>query len=261
MTRPICGYPTQRGTPCKGSPSTVDGRCYKHGLPRNPCPRTLDDGTPCSKGVMELRRWPGPDYLAPACCAHLTAAERTAFEEQRAADEDAYRRACEAPPACHLWPIPADVSIELDEWELKSDAKIQGYLLLLKRMQAWQADRCAICGRLNARVEDHCHRTGLFRGYLCRSCNTREGVSHTTTFRLYREKPPAVIMECTYQYVGRDYADDAEPEPWVVEMLGPVPPNFSAEAVEYLATAAKLDKSQSPLLHAQSVNLLRQIGL
>ena len=45
-------------------------------------------------------------------------------------------------------------------------------------MRAWQDGRCALCGfRYGPLVEDHCHTTGLVRGYLCRSCNTTEGVS------------------------------------------------------------------------------------
>lgn len=47
-------------------------------------------------------------------------------------------------------------------------------------MYAWQAGRCAICGIENDRfhsrtmARDHCHETGLVRGYLCSPCNTGE---------------------------------------------------------------------------------------
>lgn len=56
-------------------------------------------------------------------------------------------------------------------------------------VNAWQDDRCAMCGterrpcptcgqqRGKGLVEDHCHRTGLRRGYLCRSCNVLEASS------------------------------------------------------------------------------------
>lgn len=106
----------------------------------------------------------------------------------------------------------------------------------------WQAGRCAICGYPGAEVEDHCHRTGLFRGYLCRGCNTQEGVSGADPFRLYRERPPAVIVGYSYQYSGYGCSDGAEPYDWVVEALGPVPPDHTREAAEYLAAAAKLEK-------------------
>lgn len=42
----------------------------------------------------------------------------------------------------------------------------------------WQNDRCAVCGKSNVTrrlVLDHCHLTGLVRGYLCSSCNSQEG--------------------------------------------------------------------------------------
>lgn len=45
-------------------------------------------------------------------------------------------------------------------------------------MHAWQNDRCAVCSRSNGTrrlVLDHCHLTGLVRGYLCSSCNSQEG--------------------------------------------------------------------------------------
>lgn len=42
----------------------------------------------------------------------------------------------------------------------------------------WQDNRCAWCGHSNVTrglVRDHCHLTGLVRGYLCSGCNSREG--------------------------------------------------------------------------------------
>ena len=51
----------------------------------------------------------------------------------------------------------------------------------------WQAGRCAWCGVTGRPlVEDHCHRTGLVRGLLCRSCNTAEGQSTTPAWREWR---------------------------------------------------------------------------
>lgn len=55
------------------------------------------------------------------------------------------------------WPLPADPEIDMFEW---------------------QDDRCARCSRSNVTrrlVLDHCHMTGLVRGYLCSSCNSAEG--------------------------------------------------------------------------------------
>ena len=38
-----------------------------------------------------------------------------------------------------------------------------------------QTPNCEICGVLVKTVFDHCHRTGLFRGWLCRQCNLALG--------------------------------------------------------------------------------------
>jgi hypothetical protein len=129
-------------------------------------------------------------------------------------------------------------------------------LRLCRQLLTWQADRCAICGELGGDVEDHCHRSGLFRGWLCHSCNIREGLWDTTTFRLYRERPPAVILGYTYQYDGYGCSDGAEPEQWVVDALGPRPPDHSPEAAAYLAAAATLDKPRQ-----RPDNPLKKMGL
>lgn len=47
----------------------------------------------------------------------------------------------------------------------------------LSSLHAWHDGRCGLCGFISGLVMDHDHRTGLERGLLCRSCNTREGVS------------------------------------------------------------------------------------
>lgn len=52
---------------------------------------------------------------------------------------------------------------------------------------------CAMCGMpdtLSSLVEDHCHITGLVRGYLCRGCNTIEGTSGAPEWDEYRRNPP-----------------------------------------------------------------------
>lgn len=72
-------------------------------------------------------------------------------------------------------------------------------------MRKWMAGRCATCGDRSpgSLVEDHCHETGLFRGYLCRSCNTREGYSGDypdSLFGMYRERNPATIFNIKQPY-------------------------------------------------------------
>lgn len=63
----------------------------------------------------------------------------------------------------------------------------------------WQAGRCAMCGRRagDALVEDHCHATGLVRGFLCRSCNSCEGWSSDAKWDGWRsgDNPAAAIGE------------------------------------------------------------------
>ena len=34
-------------------------------------------------------------------------------------------------------------------------------------MRAWQDGRCALCGFRDSLVKDHCHVSGLVRGFLC----------------------------------------------------------------------------------------------
>jgi hypothetical protein len=67
----------------------------------------------------------------------------------------------------------------------------------------WMANRCAVCGqRFPGRmVEAHDHETGLFRGYLCRSCNGSEpGGSDDGIFGMYRRRSPAIIFNIKEEY-------------------------------------------------------------
>lgn len=72
------------------------------------------------------------------------------------------------------------------------------------RLRTWQAGRCAVCGETSRRmVCDHDHVTGLVRGWLCVSCNTREGNAvgpPGTLYAAYRERPPTAILGLRIRY-------------------------------------------------------------
>lgn len=83
-------------------------------------------------------------------------------------------------------------------------------------LTTWQADRCAVCGETGRRlVIDHDHATGLVRGWLCISCNTREGaaVGPGTVFARYRERPPTAILGLTIRYRDPRTSRCADPAP------------------------------------------------
>jgi hypothetical protein len=176
------------------------------------CGRPTRKGTPCTSGVLKI--WNvTPTYLAPACGHHLTDQERAAV----AAIEQVAREGPD--PACWGWPAPAAGST-VDDWG--------------------PPGICAMCGGLGGDVEDHCHRTGLVRGRLCRGCNVVEGANRGGVAAKYRRRPPAVIVGWTRPY-GGGYGVEfcPEPEPWVVDALGSRPAD-PTEAARYLEAATRL---------------------
>ncbi|MFK4801606.1 endonuclease domain-containing protein [Streptomyces sp. MPA0124] len=77
----------------------------------------------------------------------------------------------------------------------------------------WQDGRCAICGKIRELVCDHDHETGLVRGWLCSSCNAREGANREpdTIFARYRERPPAAILGVEARYLNPVTGEHATP--------------------------------------------------
>lgn len=116
-------------------------------------------------------------------------------------------------PACWSWPLPHPDADPMAEFR---DLPPDVYQDVLRGFEAtggvgeallsmWQDGRCAICGRTEgpALVLDHDHQTGLARGWLCRSCNTREGQDGeaASVFGQYRERPPVAILGVGFRYL------------------------------------------------------------
>jgi hypothetical protein len=118
-------------------------------------------------------------------------------------------------PACWEWePLTdADRRRTQERWEPLIGKYAAGMVML-----DWQAGRCAVCGRWadDRLVEDHDHQTGLVRGYLCRSCNTREGMNPTDEYRVwreYRQRNPATMCGTVERYWNSWGGQFAEPAP------------------------------------------------
>lgn len=134
-------------------------------------------------------------------------------------------------PACWSWPAtrPGRSDIHRRFWDgIDTTGYSEKAMELLQEaadaletdseaLTTWQDGRCAVCGETGRRlVIDHDHATGLVRGWLCFSCNTREGaaVGPGTVFIRYRKRPPTAILGLAIRYrdplTGR-YAAPAPP--------------------------------------------------
>jgi hypothetical protein len=121
-------------------------------------------------------------------------------------------------PACWSWPLPTitrgqeierlaalnalkplDQQIPYGAIELITGDWV-GYQIDM----LWQDDRCAICGERRRLVNDHDHRTGLWRGRLCNPCNTYEGKNPAAAgpWGGYRERHPATFFGVVRYYLG-----------------------------------------------------------
>ncbi|MFD9517676.1 endonuclease domain-containing protein [Streptomyces sp. NPDC059979] len=170
------------------------------------------------------------------CFTHLDPATRHSLGEQQAASEAAGRLAQVAErlallspaereavmreePVCWAWPSTAPTFEEAtpgftEATRRRVEETEQGRAVSV--LEHWHGGRCAICGARHAvLVEDHDHVTGLVRGYLCRSCNTREGLDRAplSAFARYREQHPASILGLTVRYVDPYTGEEAQPLP------------------------------------------------
>ncbi|MFB7592417.1 endonuclease domain-containing protein [Streptomyces sp. NPDC056169] len=109
--------------------------------------------------------------------------------------------------------LPRDVVDQLVAFDRTPEGRAQALL------SWWQAGRCAVCGVTGLHLaEDHDHVSGLVRGYLCRSCNTREGMTggSDNPFGRYRVKHPTSILGLELRYwdpFTKGYAPDLRGEP------------------------------------------------
>lgn len=129
-------------------------------------------------------------------------------------------------PACWDWPTPEpfdlwEPTFEVGPGDDQYTQEAAADLLRLCRdierrgwfyLSDWQNGRCAVCARGGELVDDHDHATGLIRGLLCRSCNTREGLNRGSTgiFAAYRSTNPASILGIRVRYwdpFSGEYAD------------------------------------------------------
>jgi hypothetical protein len=191
------------------------------------CGRVTKKGKPCSATLhswlegLKVRR-------AEGCWTHMDPAFREAAERRKRQDEDAWQAYLAADPICWGWSVPDDpenwtypqggaLDQQLSEEALAmamGDPESCGSAIL----SHWQNGRCAICGHRYELVEDHDHDTGLVRGYLCRGCNTQEGVHRgdDNLFGRYRRQHPTSMLGLRIRYwdpFTKDYAPSVDRRP------------------------------------------------
>ncbi|MGA5552643.1 endonuclease domain-containing protein [Streptomyces pseudogriseolus] len=181
------------------------------------CTGTTGRGTQCTRTGTA-----GLEGGEPVCGTHLPDERRQARQEaERAARVHAFqslpadvqaarlRRArffVTASPACWSWPVPDLIAWDPevppvgtgDRYVSEETAAVlrAAYSHPERRaialLEEWQAGRCAVCeSTVQELVTDHDHGTGLVRGLLCRSCNTREGFSYSPQGAVPSSRPTA----------------------------------------------------------------------
>lgn len=148
----------------------------------------------------------------PLCWQHLPPDEQAARAERSAAWGAWWSQVLALPPepACWSWVITDEIR-EHVRLATESESLLDRATHHTLADQLFSQGRCALCGIAGGRdVEDHDHRTGLVRGYLCRSCNTREGAHRSTVhdvFARYRERYPCLMLGLVARYSGYGWED------------------------------------------------------
>jgi len=102
----------------------------------------------------------------------------------------------------HKRPKPAYLIWIRDDSRTSNEAKTLENYDGYRHLHTWQNGMCAMCGRDGDRlVLDHCHETGLARGFLCSPCNIKESTSFgAIEWDIYRKFPPAVLLGLKFYY-------------------------------------------------------------
>ena len=187
------------------------------------CGRPTKKGTSCTR---PLHYWTVKGFKferADGCWWHMSQPFKEAAAARKRADEEAWLAYLYADPICWRW--PASDGGALANWTypqgktLNEQLTEQALAAVMDSPETratallvhWQDGRCAICGHRRDLVEDHDHNTGMVRGYLCRGCNTQEGIYRDpdTLFGKYRERHPAKMLGLRIRYwdpFTNDYA-------------------------------------------------------
>ena len=115
----------------------------------------------------------------------------------------------------HKRPKPAYLIWIRDDSRTGNEAKTLENYDGYRHLHTWQNGMCAMCGRDGDKlVLDHCHETGLARGFLCSPCNIKESTSFgVIEWEIYRRFPPAVLLGLKFYY------NDFGQSPYPVENL------------------------------------------
>ena len=102
----------------------------------------------------------------------------------------------------HKRPKPAYLVWIRDDSRSGGDVKTLENYDGYRHLHTWQNGMCAMCGRDGDKlVLDHCHETGLARGFLCSPCNIKESKSfEVVEWDIYRKFPPAVLLGLKFYY-------------------------------------------------------------
>jgi hypothetical protein len=201
------------------SDSAQAGRCAADdgGVVTVQCRGITAKRSRCSRNAL------GTDYggVTPSgrtrCWHHLPRAERDALNAAReAAEAAAWQEAIAIEPACWSWPVTDEIRDRLARSRDQTLSRVERAFAFIDALRIFDQGRCAVCGAPGNEVEDHCHWTGRVRGWLCRSCNTREGMDRhpDTVFGTYRRRHPYMILGIDEPYTGYGWENGAPVGGW-----------------------------------------------